>query len=898
MKKLNSNQIRELWIDFFKEKNHLLISPSSLIPKDDNSLLWINSGVATLKKYFSAEKKPPSKRLVNYQRSIRTGDIDKIGITARHQTFFEMLGNFSIGDYFKKEAIDYAYELLFSKKYFAFAKENIYITVYEKDQEAYDFWLKKGILKNHLFKMGRETNFWDVGKGPCGPSTEIFYDRGKKYDLRESNTLIKDDIENDRFIEIWNIVFSEFNNDGNNNYQELPQKNIDTGAGLERLTMIFQNTPTNFETDIFKNIIEELEKLSSYQYLWDYHSTKLLKENKKQAEINSDFKKIADFSRAITFMLADQANFSSSGRGYVIRRLLRESIIIAEQLGINFNFFEKIVPIICKNEEKIYPHLILNQAKILNLIILESIKFNKTYIQASNMLLKYKNENKLDTKQIFKLHETYGLPLNLSYIKKIAEKYQINIDYEKLLILNQEFKLKSKQNINFTKGMEIQKKIFPHLKETIFLGYTNYKKSLKAKVIAIEENYLVCDKTIFYPTSGGQESDLGTIDMINVLSVFKTENDLIVHLLEENPFKVGQQVELKIDLLRRKELTHNHSATHLLFKALEIVLLQDLKQAGSKVDHGYLRFDFSYQKEITKENLLQAENLANDWIKKGFKSEIKTLELKDALKLNPSYLEGKNYKDYVRVVKLNDQTIDLCGGTHVDNIKEIEKLKIIKLEKKGSGVYRLQAITGILNIKKYLENENKDKFLKIVNPLIKNIDNIILENENILNKDKIILLNNLKVKLNNLDFDNKEFEQILQKLIDESKELFNIISNQKNDNLRLILKKLLAKKDDIIYSLIDKIDQKNLITITLKLINESSNKNKTLFLAQIDQKKYTLFVFIGKEAKFKDKIFSLQNRLNQINLRGGGKNQLYIFGGKINDAKKIKNIINSFLEEK
>lgn len=898
MKKLNSNQIRKLWIDFFKEKNHLLISPSSLIPKDDNSLLWINSGVATLKKYFSAEKKPPSKRLVNYQRSIRTGDIDKIGITARHQTFFEMLGNFSIGDYFKEEAIDYAYELLFSKKYFSFKKENIYITIYEKDQEAYDFWLKKGILKTHLFKMGRETNFWDVGKGPCGPSTEIFYDRGKKYDFREADPLIKDDIENDRFIEIWNIVFSEFNNDGNNNYQELPQKNIDTGAGLERLTMIFENTPTNFETDIFRNIIEELEKLSSYQYLWDYHPTKLLKENKKQAEINSDFKKIADFSRAIVFMLADQANFSPNGRGYVIRRLLRESIIIAEQLGINFNFFEKIVPIICKNEEKIYSHLILNQAKILNLIILESIKFNKTYTQASNMLLKYKNENKLDTKQIFKLHETYGLPLNLSYIKKIAEKYQIKIDYEKLLILNQEFKLKSKQNISFTKGMEIQKKIFPALKETIFLGYTDYKKILKAKVIAIEENYLVCDKTIFYPTSGGQESDLGTIDMINVLSVFKTENDLIVHLLEENPFKVGQQVELKIDLSRRKELTHNHSATHLLFKALETVLLQDLKQVGSKVDYGYLRFDFAYQKEITKENLLQAENIANDWIKKGFKSEIKTLELKNALKLNPSYLEGKNYKDYVRVVKLTDQTIDLCGGTHVGNIKEIEKIKIVKLEKKGSGIYRLQAITGILNIKKYLENENKDKFLKIVNPLIKNIDNLILENKNILNKDKIILLNNLKNKLNNLHFDNKEFEQILQKLIDESKELFNIVSNQKNDNLRLILKNLLAKKDDIIYSLIDKMDQKNLITITLKLINESNNKNKTLFLAKVDQKKYTLFVFIGKEAKFKDKIFALQNKLNQINLRGGGKNQLYIFGGKINDAKKIKNIINFFLGEK
>ncbi|BDV03555.1 MAG: alanine--tRNA ligase [Candidatus Hepatoplasma scabrum] len=896
MKKLNSIQIRKLWIDFFTKKNHLLISSSSLIPKNDNSLLWINSGVATLKNYFSAEKKPPSKKLVNYQRSIRTGDIDKIGITARHQTLFEMLGNFSIGDYFKKEAIDYAYELLFAKEYFAFTKEKIYITVFNDDQNAYDFWIKKGIAKNHLFKMGRETNFWDIGKGPCGPSTEIFYDRGKEYDKRDASILIKDDIENDRFIEIWNIVFSEFSNDGKGNYQELPQKNIDTGAGLERLTMIFEDTPTTFETDIFKPIIKELEKFSSYNYLWDYHPTKLWQENKKQAEVNSEFKKIADFTRAITFMLADQANFSATGRGYVIRRLLREAIITAEQLEISFTFLRKIIAIICENEKERYPYLILNQNKILNLVIEEGEKFNKTYKQALAMFLKYKKENRLNTEQIFKLHETYGLPLNLSYIKKLTSKYQIEIDYQKLLELNNQFKLKSKQNANFIKGMEIQKKLFPKLKETLFLGYNDYKNPFKAKVIAILDNYLVCDKTIFYPTSGGQESDLGTIDNVNVLTVFKTENDLIIHLLEENPFKIGQHVELKIDLDRRKKLTNNHSATHLLFKALEIILKQDLKQVGSKVAPSFLRFDFSYQKEITKNELDAAENLANNWIKKGFQSEIKILKLKEALKLNPGYLEGKNYKESVRIVKLTDETIDLCGGTHVTNIKEIEAIKIAKLEKKGSGIYRLQAITGKNNIKSYFVKENEEIWFKIADPIIKNLDDIFLNDQKILTADKISDLKKIQTNLNKLKFDQQNFNQDLNNLIDKSQVLIDWTLKIKTQQLELKLKEILATKEDIIYLNLKKLNLKNLTKIAFKALLDK--EEKTLLLALFDQQKYTLFIVLGQKSKFKNRIIELENKLNEFNLKGGGKNYLYVFGGKIDNLKMVENTIIKFLKEK
>lgn len=896
MKKLDSNQIRKLWIDFFTEKNHLLISPSSLIPKNDNSLLWINSGIATLKKYFSAEKKPPSKRLVNYQRSIRTGDIDKIGITARHQTFFEMLGNFSIGDYFKKEAIDYAYELLFLQKYFAFKKEKIYITVYQDDNEAYNLWIKKGIAKDHIFKMGKDTNFWDIGKGPCGPSTEIFYDRGKSFDKRDAKTLIARDIENDRFIEIWNIVFSEFNNDGNNNYQELPQKNIDTGAGLERLAMIFQNTPTNFETDIFKKIIKELEKLSSYKYLWDYHPKKLSIENKKQSEINSEFKKIADFTRAITFMLADQANFSATGRGYVIRRLLREAIIIAEQLEINYDFYKKIIPIICENEKQIYPHLLLNQANILNLIADEADKFNKTYTQALKILFEYKELNKLDTDHLFKLHETYGLPLNLSYLRKIAKKYQIEVNYQRLAYLNDQFKLKSKQNINFTKGMEVQKKLFPDLKNTEFLGYIDYQKIIKAKVIAIKDNYLVCDRTIFYAISGGQESDLGTIDNINVLTVFKTENDLFVHLLEENPFKIGQEVSLKIDLDRREKLTKNHSATHLLFKALEITLDQTLKQEGSKVAPSYLRFDFAYSKNLSIEKLKKAEELVNDWIKKGFKSEIKVLQLKDALKLNPSYLETKNYKDLVRVVKLNQKTIDLCGGTHVDNIKIIEEVKIVKLEKKGSGVYRLVAISGKEAIKKYLIYQNKEFLNKEGNKLSKKIDQLISENKNNIPKEKLISLKNIKQEIWNLNLNDDKFKIKLDNLILKSKDIFAFINNLKNQKLKVKLENLLKQNKNLIYYDLENILQKDLVAIALQVIK--NYQNKTLFIASFKDGKYTLFIFLGENKLFKNKINHFIEILQKNNLRGGGKNQLYVFGGRINDLAKVKEIIKKFIEEK
>ncbi|AHK22414.1 Alanine--tRNA ligase [Candidatus Hepatoplasma crinochetorum Av] len=896
MKKLNSNQIRKLWIDFFTEKNHLLIPSSSLIPKNDNSLLWINSGIATLKKYFSAEKKPPSKRLVNYQRSIRTGDIDKIGITARHQTFFEMLGNFSIGDYFKKEAIDYAYELLFSEKYFAFSKEKIYITVFEDDNEAYNFWIKKSIAKNHIFKMGRDTNFWDIGKGPCGPSTEIFYDRGINFDKRDAKTLIERDIENDRFIEIWNIVFSEFNNDGNNNYKELPQKNIDTGAGLERLAMIFQKTPTNFESDIFKPIIKELEKLSTYKYLWNYHPTKLLKENKKQWEINSEFKKIADFTRSITFMLADQANFSSTGRGYVIRRLLRESIIIAEQLEINYDFFTNLIPIICQNEKQAYPHLLLNQEKILNLIFDEADKFNKTYTQALKILFEYKELNKLDTDHLFKLHETYGLPLNLSYLKKIAKKYQIEVDYKRLAYLNDQFKLKSKQNTNFTKGMKIQKKLFPNFKNTEFLGYKDYQKIIKAKVIAIKDNYLVCDKTIFYATSGGQESDLGTIDNINVLTVFKTENDLFIHLLEENPFKIGQEVSLKIDLDRREKLTKNHSATHLLFKALEITLNQTLKQEGSKVDSSYLRFDFAYSKNLLWEDLKKAEKIVNDWIRKGFKSEIKILKLEDALKLNPGYLETKNYKDFVRVVKLNEKTIDLCGGTHVDNIKIIEEIKIVKLEKKGSGVYRLIAISGKEEIKKYLISQNIELLNKKGNNLIKKIDQLIYENKKVISSEKLIDLNNIKQEILNLNLSDDNFKFKLNNIIIKSKDIFDFINNLKNEKLKSKLEKILEQNKNLIYYDLENFLQKDLIAISLQVIK--NYQNKTLFLALFKDDKYTLFIILGKNNLFINEIDHFIEILKKNGLQGGGKNQLYIFGGRVINLIKIKEIIKKFIEEK
>lgn len=728
MKHLTSSQIRQLWLDFFKSKQHYIVPSSSLIPIDDNSLLFINSGVATLKNYFSGKELPPSKRMTNSQKAIRTGDIDNIGITARHHTMFEMLGNFSIGDYFKKEAIEWAYELLTSPypHGFGIPKEKLYVTLFEGDdkigfdQEAYDTWTHKGILKDHVFPLGRKGNFWDMGQGPCGPCTEIFYDRGEKYSSLTAKQGIGEDIENDRYIEIWNIVFSMYNNDGKGNYSLLPQKNIDTGAGLERIVSVLQDTPTNFETDLFKPIIEQIQHLTSKKYVFDYIPGKL---DHIQEDIQRRFKAIADFSRTITFAIADGVVPSNTGRGYVIRRLLRRAITLAKGLDIDKPFISTLVPTIAKVMGDFYPNLITNQKLTIDKIIFEEENFFKTLNTGIRLFEQEANKHnkEIPANIAFRLFETYGLPLE--YILELSKKYHKVVNVEEFNKLFEQFQQLSSSNANFGAGMEVQAEKI-NAPATKFIGYDHleckthlqYFNRLEDKTIFISE------QTPFYATKGGQEHDNGFVEikdnngMLHVFEVvdvtvnaenqiLHTVNDsrfgtLITALLKTHNGDINKlNIELRVEPTRRNGLMKHHSTVHLFFAALEKIFKQSVPQVGSKVEQDYFRMDIALHVKPTEEVLLQARQMVHEWIKQDVKCKILNVTQKEAKEMGATFLDGTKYPEIVRVVIFeNGVDTSLCGGTHVKSAKEIEEIDILPIESKGSGIYRITGFVGKENI--------------------------------------------------------------------------------------------------------------------------------------------------------------------------------------------------------
>ncbi|WP_251716824.1 alanine--tRNA ligase [Lactobacillus agrestimuris] len=703
MKKLNSSEFRQMFLDFFKNHGHEIMPSASLIPQDDPTLLWINSGVATMKKYFDGSVIPKNPRITSSQKSIRTNDIENVGKTARHQTFFEMLGNFSVGDYFRDEAIPWAWEFLTSPDWLGLDKDKLYCTVYPKDEDSFNVWVKAGMPADHIVKL--EENFWDIGEGPCGPDTEIFYDRGQ-----ENNDVAEDDPENfpggenARYLEIWNIVFSQYNHLPNGEYVDQPHKNIDTGMGLERVLSILQDAPTNFETDLFLPIIHATEKMS---------------DGKKYGENDADttaFKIIADHVRAVSFAIADGALPSNSGRGYVLRRLIRRAALNGQRLGIKGSFLYKLVPVVGEIMESHYPEIMDQRGFIENVIQNEEERFGATLDSGLTLLdelvedAKNSDEKTISGKDAFKLFDTYGFPLELTV--ESAEDAGLKVDKDGFDAEMQAQKERARKARGDLQSMGKQDETLMNIKDKSEFEYGVYEEP-HAKLIDIvvddklvdkansEEAILVFDKTPFYAERGGQVADHGNIynqdgDLVaKVTDVQHAPNDQNLHYVDVIlPLEKGQEYVLKIDKERREGLRHSHTATHLLHAALRQVLGEHTHQAGSLVEPDYLRFDFTAMEPMTERELKSVEKLVNQKIWEAIDVKTTITDPETGRKMGALALFNGKYTDKVRVVQMDDFSIEFCGGTHCSNTNQIGIFKITSESAIGAGMRRIEAVTS------------------------------------------------------------------------------------------------------------------------------------------------------------------------------------------------------------
>ena len=871
MKRLSTNEVRQLWLDYFKEKEHYIESSKSLIPVNDNSLLFINSGVATLKKYFDGSEQPPKNRIANSQKSIRTNDIENVGLTSRHHTLFEMLGNFSIGDYFKQEAIDMMFEILFEEKWFDFDLNDFYFTIHPQDEESLNILLAHNVDINRIVKL--EENFWEIGEGPGGPNLEIFYDRGQKYDDRDPYILLEQDLENDRVIEIWNIVFSQYNCKPGivpiSEYEELPQKNIDTGMGLERMACILQEVDTNFETDNFMRIIEEVVKLSGFSY----------EENKMP------FRVIADHIRALTFAIADGVIPSNEGRGYVIRRILRR----ASKYGyINLNlkepFLYKLVDIVVNVSQPFYDYLLAEQEYVKKVIKQEEVRFLQTL--SSGLELLNQEIEKLDSKTLagdvaFKLYDTYGFPIELTTELLEEQGYSVDIkEFENNLKAQQE---RARSSIKDNKAMNAQNAFLKEITvDSKFVGYTNLE--CESKVVFITDlhqsldtidqgtTHVILDNCPFYAQSGGQVSDKGFINNNEVVDVIKLPNGQ--HLLEvvvESPISVGDMVRASVDVDYRNAICKNHSVTHLLHYALQQVLGQNAKQAGSYQDDKRTRFDFSNLEALTIDQLNKIETIVNDMINQSLDVDINEMPIKEAQNMGAMSLFGEKYGDIVRVVKMGD-SIELCGGTHVNNTKEIKCFCILSESGIGSGVRRIEGITGD-NIKLYyqeLVNQFDEEVAKIKEKIANNkkvkIDNLDITYQKLLHIAKLADFDCQEV-VNKYDIINIEVKEASTKLKEQASNLISTISQE--------LRQQVEVKDGINYisAKLEDVNGKDLRNIADNLLNDT-DADVIVLQSQEDNK---VNVIVKCSDNITSKV-SAKEVLSQIiephNGRGGGKDNM------------------------
>ncbi len=748
------NELRRMFLDFFESKDHLKMKSFSLVPHNDNSLLLINSGMAPLKPYFTGQEIPPRKRVTTCQKCIRTGDIENVGKTARHGTFFEMLGNFSFGDYFKTEAIHWSWEFL--TEVVGLDVDRLYPSVYENDDEAFEIWNKEiGIAPERIFRFGKADNFWEHGSGPCGPCSEIYYDRGEKYGCGKDGCTVG--CECDRYIEVWNNVFTQFDNDGKGNYTELEQKNIDTGMGLERLAVVVQDVDSIFDVDTVRALRDKVCEIAGVTY-------------KADASVDVSVRLITDHIRSATFMISDGIMPTNEGRGYVLRRIIRRAARHGRLLGVQGTFLAKLSETVIAGSKDGYPELDEKKEFIFNVLTQEENKFNQTIDQGLSILAELENKMKAEGatcmkgQDAFKLYDTYGFPLDLT--KEILEEKGFTLDEEGFKACMQEQKVKARDARKVTNYMGADVTVYESIDPAItteFIGYDTLSAESKITVLTTDTELVealtdgqmgtvIVEKTPFYATKGGQNADIGVItcgdgefevcDTVNLLG------GKVGHIgkVTKGMLKVGDTVTLSVNEANRSNTCKNHSATHLLQKALRTVLGTHVEQAGSFVNADRLRFDFSHFSPLSAEEIAKVERIVNEEIVKGLPVVTEVMSIEDAKKTGAMALFGEKYGDSVRVVKMGDFSTELCGGTHVSNTASIRVFKILSENGVAAGVRRIEALTGDGVLAYYADLEQKlmkaselvkstpDKLEEKIEHLLKEVKALQGENESLKSK--------------------------------------------------------------------------------------------------------------------------------------------------------------------
>lgn len=705
------NELREKYLSFFESKGHLRLPSFSLVPQGDKSLLLINAGMAPLKKYFTGELTPPRTRVTTCQKCIRTPDIERVGITARHGTFFEMLGNFSFGDYFKHEATAWAWE--FCTKVLEMPADKIYISVYQDDDEAYDIWTKElGVSPDHMVRLGKEDNFWEHGAGPCGPCSELYFDRGEKYGCGSPTCGVGCDC--DRYVEFWNLVFTQFDNDGNNNYTRLKSCNIDTGMGLERLACIMQGVDNLFEVDTVQNIMKHIMQIAGVKYHED---------EKKDVSLRV----ITDHIRSTTFMIGDGVMPSNEGRGYVLRRLLRRAARHGRLLGIDGTFLYKVCETVIKENATAYPNLVEKHDLIVKVIKAEEESFNKTIDTGLNLLeniIAQSDSKVLSGADAFKLQDTFGFPIDLT--KELLEERGMSVDideYDRLYAQSRAAARAARKDAG-AQAWKDSNVSFKDVGATEFVGYTDYSCDAEIKAIVTNgerdefatsdsEVVIVLNKTPFYGESGGQAGDTGIIKTdsatLEVTAAGKTPDGVVLHIarfINGDSIALGDKVHAQIDIEKREATRRNHTAAHLLQAALRKHLGSHVEQAGQLVNSEEMRFDFTHFSALSGDELKAIEREVNEVILKGIPVETREMPIEEAKKLGAMALFGEKYGDVVRVVSAGDFSVELCGGTHADNTAKLGLFKIVSESSVAAGIRRITAVTGF-GVLKHIENDER-----------------------------------------------------------------------------------------------------------------------------------------------------------------------------------------------
>ncbi|WP_299087655.1 alanine--tRNA ligase [uncultured Metabacillus sp.] len=760
MKNLKSSEVRQMFLDFFKEKGHAVEPSASLVPHEDPTLLWINSGVATLKKYFDGRVIPANPRICNAQKSIRTNDIENVGKTARHHTFFEMLGNFSIGDYFKVEAIKWAWEFLTSEKWIGFDPERLSVTIHPEDQEAFEIWTNKiGIPEERIIRL--EGNFWDIGEGPSGPNTEIFYDRGEEYGNDPKDPELYPGGENERYLEVWNLVFSQFNHNPDGTYTPLPKKNIDTGMGLERMVSVIQNVETNFDTDLFLPIIRATEEISNEAY----HQNK---------EKDVAFKVIADHVRTVSFAISDGALPSNEGRGYVLRRLLRRAVRYAKQINIHRPFMYELVPVVAEIMVDFYPEVKAKTEFIQKVIKNEEERFHETLNEGLAILsevIKAQKTNGSDIipgEDVFRLYDTYGFPVELT--EEYAEEEGMKVDHNGFEQEMERQRDRARSAMQKVDSMQVQGGVLGDIKaESEFVGYNQLTVEAASVIVMVkdgelikeahegDEVQLILDKTPFYAESGGQIADEGFLTSekvrVKIKDVQKAPNGQNLHhvVIESGSLQPGDAVTATVSENNRNAVVKNHTATHLLHQALKDVLGSHVNQAGSLVTADRLRFDFSHFGQVSGDELSHIEQAVNEQIWKSIDVTIDYKSLNEAKEMGAMALFGEKYGEIVRVVQVGDYSLELCGGCHVDNTASIGLFKIVTETGIGAGTRRIEAVTGQAAYQ--LINEQLEKLQEAAAILKANPKDLVTRIDSLLHDYRTLQRENesLTAKLGNLE---------------------------------------------------------------------------------------------------------------------------------------------------